>query len=107
MNNGIIEKRKDWEKDTIYKMIHLYCKKHHDAVNELCEECLELYNYSISRIDNCVHKIKKPVCSKCKVHCFNKEHRNKIRIVMRWSGPRMICHYPLRAFKYLFYKLRY
>ena len=107
MNKEIIDKRKEWEKETIYKMINLYCNKHHNTENKLCEECFELYNYSISRIINCVHKKNKPVCSKCKVHCFNNEYRNKIRTVMRWSGPRMIYYYPLRALKYIYYKMKY
>jgi len=100
-------KRITWEKNTFYKMIRLYYKHHNNIEKELKNEYIELYNYSISRINACIFKNKKPVCSKCKIHCFNDEYGEEVRKIMRWSGPRMILYYPKSALIYLYYKYRY
>lgn len=36
-----------------------------------------------------------------KVHCYKPEMREKIREVMRFSGPRMIFHHPYLAIKHV------
>lgn len=33
----------------------------------------------------------------CRVHCYKPAMREKIRAVMRFSGPRMIFHHPVAA----------
>ena len=97
-------KEHNWEKNTVYKMIRLFCKAHHNTDKQLCNDCSHLYNYSIQRINNCSYKLNKPVCSNCKTHCYNKENREKIRLVMRWAGPKMLWHYPFTSIKYLYLK---
>ena len=42
-------------------------------------------------------KREKENCSNCKVHCYKPEMREKIRAVMRFSGPRMIFRHPVTA----------
>lgn len=39
----------------------------------------------------------KTLCSNCKVHCYKPEMREKIRAVMRFSGPRMMFRHPVTA----------
>lgn len=39
----------------------------------------------------------KTFCSNCRVHCYKPEMREKIREVMRFSGPRMIFYHPVPA----------
>ncbi len=39
----------------------------------------------------------KTFCAHCKVHCYRPEMREKIRKVMRFSGPRMIIYAPKTA----------
>ena len=43
----------------------------------------------------------KTFCSNCKVHCYKPEIRQRIKEVMRFSGPRMIFHHPIAAFRHV------
>ena len=81
-------------------MIKLYCRKKHHS-KELCENCSELLNYANLRIEKCPFMETKTFCSACKVHCYKKEMREKIREVMKFSGPRMIFYHPILAIKHL------
>ena len=45
--------------------------------------------------------VTKTFCSNCKVHCYKPEMREKIRTVMRYSGPRMIFHAPIPAIRHV------
>lgn len=90
---------------TVSAMIKIYCKGNHRQ-EELCDECLELAEYADKRVKNCKFGDKKPVCAKCTVHCYKPEMREKIREVMRYSGPRMIKH-PVMLLKHVKDKLIY
>lgn len=87
---------------TVDEMIHLYCRKNHKTdKGKLCESCNELSNYCHYRLSLCPWGDQKPFCSNCPIHCYNKEHRECIRTVMRFSGPRMIFHHPILAIRHL------
>ena len=43
----------------------------------------------------------KTFCSNCKVHCYKEEMKEKIKIVMRYSGPRMLFYHPVMALKHV------
>lgn len=43
----------------------------------------------------------KTFCSNCPVHCYRPEMRERIRQVMRDSGPRMLFHHPAAAIRHL------
>lgn len=47
------------------------------------------------------HKTK---CHKCSVHCYMPEMRERIKEVMRYSGPRMLLHHPVEAMIFLINK---
>ena len=83
-------------------MIRLYCKHNH-RTKELCPKCAELDSYARFRSDHCPFMENKTFCSNCKVHCYKPEMREKIRKVMRFSGPRMMLYHPIMAVKHLFY----
>ena len=68
----------------------------------LCGECRELLEYSLARLDHCKFGNTKTKCHKCPVHCYRPDMREKIRTVMRFSGPRMLLYHPLEALRYLF-----
>ena len=89
-----------WEKRTVFHMIELWCRKNHGG-KELCSECRELLDYSLSRLDHCKFGNAKTKCHKCPVHCYRPDMRDRIRAVMRFSGPRMLLHHPLEALRYL------
>ncbi len=81
-------------------MIDIYCKKKHKE-KKLCNECNELYEYVTLRLSKCPFQDDKTFCSNCKIHCYNPEKRQKIKAVMKYSGPRMIFHHPILAVNHL------
>ena len=95
-----VERKCLQEKETVSQMIALYCRKKHGG-KTLCPECAPLDAYARSRSDNCPFMQTKTFCSNCKVHCYKKDMREKIRLVMRFSGPRMIFYHPVMAIRHL------
>ena len=77
------------------------CQVGHDGPG-LCGECRELLEYSLARLEHCKFGNTKTKCHKCPVHCYRPDMREKIRTVMRFSGPRMLLYHPLEALRYLF-----
>ena len=76
-------------------MIELYCRGHHGTPKgRLCPDCAVLRDYADARVDHCPHIATKTFCSVCQTHCYKPEMRERIRQVMRWSGPRMLFHHP-------------
>ena len=94
------------EQITVAKMISLFCRLNHNSFPDLCSDCTEMTEYAFSRLNNCHYQDEKPVCSLCPVHCYKPEMREKIKTVMRYSGPRMILFHPVLAVKYLRDKAR-
>lgn len=90
------EKKREREKCTVGEMIALYCRKNHGG-KPLCPDCAKLKEYAQMRSDRCPFMENKTFCSNCKVHCYKPEMREKIREVMRFSGPRMIFYHPFMA----------
>lgn len=93
------------ESKTIEKMIEVYCNDHHLSDHGLCTECKKLLEYSKMRLYNCRYGENKTVCGKCPTHCYKKEMRDKIKDVMRYSGPRMIFIHPILTTWYYIDKL--
>ena len=75
-------------------MIALYCRKQHGGERELCPQCRELLEYALGRLKKCPFQEGKTTCAKCTVHCYRPDMREKIRAVMRYSGPRMLYRHP-------------
>ena len=85
--------RIDREKQTVQKMIELYC--HHRLKQDtIQEEYQQLIDYAHNRLSHCRFGENKPVCQKCPIHCYAPQERQKIREVMRWTGPRMMLYAP-------------
>ena len=95
-----IQTKRQREKETVSLMIALYCRKHHGG-RELCPECAALDTYARLRSDKCPFMETKTFCSNCKVHCYKSDMREKIRAVMRFSGPRMLLHHPIMAIRHI------
>lgn len=112
MNNKDAESSnlKAWkkEKELIPGMIQKYCKAKHNPENgELCEDCKALTEYALFRLEKCPFKENKPFCSFCKIHCYKADMREKIKAVMRYSGPRMIFTHPVYALSHLVQMIKY
>ena len=91
------------EKKTINKMVHVYCKGHHDTKgNQLCDDCTEFLEFAYMRLDKCPFQEEKSTCGKCLVHCYQPERREKAKTIMRYSGPRLIYKNPILALHHVF-----
>ena len=77
----------------------LRLKKEKNAV--LCPDCEELLRYAHTRLDRCPFGEKKSSCKKCTVHCYKPAMRERMRTVMRFSGPRMLLYAPWEAIRHL------
>lgn len=95
-----VRTKREREKEIISLMIAIYCRKKHGCTT-LCPECATLDAYARQRSDKCPFMETKTFCSNCKVHCYKKDMREKIREVMRFSGPRMIFHHPIMAIRHV------
>ena len=94
------------EKKTISAMLNIYCSDHHGAQQAICDDCRQLLDYACSRLDNCPFSAAKPACNKCTVHCYSRSMRERVRQVMRYSGPRMILRHPLLAVGHIVDRIR-
>lgn len=92
--------KREQEKKMVSQMIALYCKKKHGVKHGICRECEELDTYARQQSDRCPFMETKTFCSNCKVHCYKPAMREKIREVMRYSGPRMIFSHPVTAIRH-------
>lgn len=97
-----VQTKREREKRMVTEMIHLYCKKQHGSKkDELCPVCSELNTYAQQRSDTCPFMESKTFCSNCKVHCYKPDMREKIRAVMRFSGPRILLYHPVWAIRHV------
>lgn len=95
-----MQSKREREKETVSLMIAIYCRKKHGG-KSLCPDCAALETYARQRSDKCPFMETKTFCSNCKVHCYRKDMREKIRKVMGFSGPRMIFHHPVMAIRHV------
>ena len=90
------------EKKTIELMIKIYCRKKHKS-KALCLECRELLEYAHKRLTYCKFGEEKSTCSKCPIHCYKKDMKEKVKKVMRFSGPRLIIYNPIELIRHMTY----
>jgi len=97
--------RIDRESRTVLTMIRMHCRAAHHPSGAgraaLCAECASLNDYAQLRLRTCRFGIRKPTCDTCPVHCYQKDKRERIRVVMRFAGPRMIFGHPVMAVRHL------
>lgn len=102
MKHKKIEQKRKREQKVVTEMIALYCRKNHNTPKGImCNECQELTEYARKRSENCPFMEQKTFCSNCKVHCYRPDMRERIRSVMRFSGPRIILYHPYLAMWHL------
>ena len=95
-----VQTKREREKELVSQMIALYCRRKHGG-KALCPDCAALDSYARQRSDKCPFMETKTFCSNCRVHCYRPEMRERIRAVMRFSGPRMIFHHPVIALRHV------
>jgi len=85
------------EEKTVQTMIRVYCRDKHGTKDSLCPDCEELMAYAKARLASCPFQEAKTPCGKCRVHCYKPVMRDKVREIMRYSGPRMARRHPVLA----------
>lgn len=94
------------EKETVDKMIRIYCKHKHKTLNkQLCESCQQLHDYAHQRLSKCPYGDEKPTCKKCPIHCYKPQMKQEIKEVMKYAGKWMIVYHPVLAIKHLIKEL--
>lgn len=92
--------RIEQEKKVVEQMIRLYCRRQ-EGNRTLCPQCRELLAYAHARLAHCPFGNRKKTCRKCPVHCYKPEMKERMRVVMRYAGPRMLFHHPLATLRHL------
>lgn len=92
-----VAEKREREERLVSQMIALYCRRNHGTREGLCPDCAALDAYARQRSEKCPFMENKTFCSNCKVHCYKPEMRDKIRTVMRFSGPRILFYHPVTA----------
>jgi hypothetical protein len=83
---------REWK--TVAAMVRCYCSARHGVATGLCPECQGLLDYATVRLERCRFGPDKPTCARCPVHCYQRQRREQIRVVMRYAGPRLLWRYP-------------
>jgi Nitrous oxide-stimulated promoter len=108
-------RRLEREERTLEVMVAMYCRDHHQddlgpgagrrsgraRPQTLCAECDALLAYAQRKLAGCRYATAKPTCAKCPTHCYKPEMRERVRAVMRYSGPRMLREHPALAVGHL------
>ena len=69
------------ETETIRAMVRLYCWAHHandvnpDDPDRVCPACRSFLDYALKRLACCPYGEEKPVCEKCRIHCYKPAER--------------------------------
>ena len=101
--NGVT--RIEREKQTVRKMIELYCR-HHLKQADMSNEYQHLAEFACRRLDQCKYGENKTACKDCPTHCYAPKEREQIREIMRWVGPRMILYSPKDAIIHVWEKVK-
>ena len=87
------------ERHTMAKMVEIYCNARHKPPHaDLCDECREFLDYADVRLEKCPYGVDKPTCANCPIHCYKAGPRARAKMIMRYSGPRMLFRHPYLAF---------
>ena len=89
------------ERKTFDAMIALFCRAQHACPDALCADCAGLLAYAHLRLDKCPYGELKPTCVKCPIHCYKPALRERMKVVMRYAGPRMLLHHPVLAIRHM------
>lgn len=87
----------------IGKFVEVYCSGKHEMVERntfmlpaglgqrmVCSECATFMEYAVSKRLKCPLEAEKPSCKHCRIHCYGKEQREKVRQIMAYSGRRLM-----------------
>ncbi|OGO35730.1 MAG: hypothetical protein A2147_06600 [Chloroflexi bacterium RBG_16_57_8] len=108
---GRLNKKKERDLKVLGDFVSIYCREKHrsdekdafavkderlqqalgDKRLHLCADCIRLLHHSTAKLLLCKQD-PKPMCKKCKIHCYAPGYREKIRDVMKFSGLYLVRH---------------
>lgn len=89
---------REWQ--TMTAMVRIYCRDEHHSAEGLCAECRQFLDYAGVRLERCRFGAEKPTCARCPVHCYQRERREQVRVIMRYAGPRMMWEHPVMSLRH-------
>jgi hypothetical protein len=92
-------RRIELEREMTANMVKMYYSDN-DNCSPLCAGCEE-FQYAKAKLDHCLNLENIPTCNKYTIHCYDLAHRKRIKVVMRYSGLRMILEHPMQALRHL------
>src|SRR5674476_1217615 len=93
IKNDLVTTRLACEWQTMTAMVRIFCRDQHHPPEGLCAECQQFLDYAGVRLERCRFGVEKPTCAKCPVHCYQRERREQVRVIM----PVSYTHLTLRA----------
>lgn len=91
----------DNKKDILNHMIRIYCKKHHNTDETLCNDCSDLLEYSENVLNQC--EIDDELDSeKFKYYYDDIEKMEKLKEIMKYSGFRIMLYHPIISIRHIF-----
>jgi hypothetical protein len=100
IKNNLASARLTREWRTMTAMVRVFCRDRHHTASGLCAECQPFLDYASVRLERCRFGPEKPTCAKCPVHCYQRERREQVRVIMRYAGPRMLWERPLMTLRH-------
>lgn len=87
----------------IAKFVEVYCTGKHRAAERVstnlpadlgeqsvCQECGSFLEYAVAKRLKCPLEAEKPTCKHCRIHCYDKPHREKVQEIMAYAGRRLM-----------------
>jgi hypothetical protein len=87
----------------IGKFVEVYCSgKHEKSVRKsvvlpsglaeriICPDCEAFFEYAVTKRMRCPLEAEKPTCKHCRIHCYDKQRREKVREIMSYAGRRLM-----------------
>jgi len=107
MQGEVLPRNLELDRRTVTAMIDLYCEAVHGSPRQsLCVTCDALRQYADARLAKCPFGSDKTTCRECPIHCYRASERAAMKVVMRFSGPRMLWRHPLLAVRHLWLERR-
>jgi hypothetical protein len=60
------------------------------GMRTLCPECAAFLEYAVAKRIKCPLEAEKPACKRCRIHCYAKLQREKVREIMAYSGRTLV-----------------
>lgn len=80
-------------------MIQLYYRKRGEQA-KIAEG--KMLAYAQKRLEVCRFGEAKPTCQHCPVHCYQRDYREQMKVIMRFSGPRIVITHPILCIKHAY-----